>query len=35
MSRQSIEEQRDNADVICLQMLQYLQDSKNFDGFSR
>ena len=32
-SKQSIEERRDNADIIILQLLVYLLEQRNYDGF--
>ena len=33
LSKSSLEERRDNADIICLQLLVFLLDMKNYDGF--
>lgn len=33
MSKSSLDERRDNADVICIQMLVYLLEQKNYEGF--
>ena len=32
-SKSSLDEVRDNADIICLQLLQFLLDQKNYDAF--
>lgn len=32
-SRQVIEERRENADIILMQLLVYLIDQRNYDGF--
>ena len=33
LAKSSIDEKRDNADLICLQILQFLLDMKNYEGF--
>jgi predicted PolB exonuclease-like 3'-5' exonuclease len=33
IAKSIIDEKRENADLICLQILQYLLDMKNYDGF--
>jgi hypothetical protein len=32
ISKSSLEERRDNADIICLQMLVYLLDQRNYEA---
>lgn len=33
ISKSSLDERRDNADIICLQMLYYLLDQKQYESF--
>jgi hypothetical protein len=33
VSKQGMDERRENADIICLQLLVYLLEQRNYDGF--
>lgn len=35
LSKSSLDERRDNADVVCIQMLVYLLEQKNYEGFMK